>query len=122
MVAKHTTTDFDLDTLIKSDQHTKDIGDLSARITVLELRYSSNENFGNTFQEASKTVTKVKEVIKESLNTLLLDDKGIREGIKGIIKESDKESVWRMLKRFVTLIGWLLSLVVTALVTYLFSR
>lgn len=106
---------------------TRQTDDLQASTNL--QRIDDLEIFRKSF-EGKELDEKIRNAIHESvplqgeISKLVLSfldkDKEIKCEIKNLIREADKESLWRMAKRFCTLVGWIISLFMAGFVGHFF--
>lgn len=92
--------DFDVSELVKSDQHEKDMGALDRRVSLLENRVGTSEKIAETLFEASQKAVKMKTMIGSLLTDLIQRDRRVRIELQNFIKESDRDAVKVLWKRF----------------------
>lgn len=104
-------SDFNPDDLTKkSDQHDKLLG-------ALEKRVGTNENFGKTFAEASGDSKSIENAVEGIVVRLLAHNIETRTAVVGIVDDIDGRQMKKQLLGLGKIGLWVLSLIVTALIT-----
>lgn len=85
-------SDFDPKQIVNFvDSHTKEIGDLSKRITALEDKYGSNEKLADTLCGASETALKLQTMLRNTFVKALENDEPTKNAVKTIIGNTERE-------------------------------
>lgn len=91
--------DFDFNKIIKIDQHTKDIEDLSKRITTLEERFGSNEKLADSLCEAWDKAVRMQELITKSFLKIVASNEDAKECITTLVNKIDRDWLKAYFKR-----------------------
>lgn len=112
-MVKTKSDDFDSTTLVKAEDHSA----LIERVKALEEKLGSNEKIAAAFCEAASTQIKINEAVVKTFTHCLEHDQVIKEKLTVVINKIDRDFTSKFLRRFGIWIGWLISLVITVLVT-----
>lgn len=120
-IKKQPASDFDADSLVKSDKHEKDVAELKGRIENLENRVGNNECMATTILEASKSQKQVDEMLVGSLISLLQKNEDVKTALYTQIDSYDRKAVNKFIKswggKLIALIGAILLLIIGAIIS-----
>lgn len=109
----------------KSDFNPQDLiqtqTNLGTRIEYLEAKISTNEKFVDFFTKSISDSKKIERELKKIFKDIVEKDDDTRESIKKLIQESDKHDIRITLKKMSGAVGWLVSLVITAVVSVIIT-
>lgn len=114
--------DFDVDDIVHADKHQQDIDGLSTRITQLENKFGTNEKIADTLCETAEKASKMQEMLGKSFLKLLQHDTDIGSEFEKIISKSDRNAFYRALKRFGSVSGAIILLLVGAVLYALAAK
>lgn len=85
-------------------------------------RIDRPDKFAEFFCAAAKSQVPIKEAVSDIIKEIICDDKGVKERIKDLLHEIQRDNIRFMLSGFAWLITTAISFVVGALVTIFFNN
>lgn len=97
--------DFDVDKIVLSDQHAKDIEGLSTRISKIENKIDTPLHLADSIVECSVEAVKMQEMLECAFLKLISKNEPVRKEIGQLIKQVDRGYVQAQLKKYGTWIA-----------------
>jgi hypothetical protein len=98
------------------------VEDFETRITSLEERFGDNEKIARTIGEVSDNIKNFDKVFEKAILDFLRSNIDVKAEVKKIIDETDRNTANELLKKFGKTLGWIISLIITAVVTWYLSK
>lgn len=112
----------DINLLVKTDDHERDIKILSDRLERLEAKYADDNKFAATFENISKNNLVTKNVIEQSFIYLIENNHNVQNKLKCFIDQSDRVITYGVLKRWGAAIEKIGLMIVGGVITLLFKK
>lgn len=114
--------DLDINTIVTTDKHDRDLADLDKRITHLESKFGSNEQIADTLCVTAEKATKMQELFAASFVKLISTDEKSKDALTQLINKCDRNWLYSYLKRIGALSGSILLIILGAVAKTLVDR
>ena len=114
--------DFNVDDIVHADKHQQDIDGLSTRIAALENKFGTNEKIADTLCETAEKASKMHEMLGKSFLKMLEHDSDIGTQFEKIINKSDRNAFFAFLRRFGSITGAVILLLLGAVLYALAAK
>ena len=117
------TTDFNAGQIATTvTKHDAEFIDVKKRLDSLEEKFGSNEKIADTLCETAEKATKMQEMLGKSFLKLLQHDTEIGTEFEKIIGKSDRHAFYKLLRRFGSVSGAVILLLVGAVLYALAAK
>jgi len=98
------------------------VEDFNARIEALEENFGDNEKIAKILCTVSDNIKDFDKLFEKAFVNLIKNSTDIKQAFQSFVDMGDRKVVYTIFKRFGVIIGWILSLAVTALITALITK
>lgn len=96
---KKSKDDFNVNTLVKAEDHDKDIALLSERISMIEMKFGTNEKIADTLFEASEKALKMHEMFSSTFIKAINSNSHVQNSLTTLIDQLDRKNFRVIFKR-----------------------